>query len=224
MVQDDSTALLGPPLKKQGLQGVVYERLRKAILEGRIEPGNQIKIGDLAARLNVSANPIREALRQLEAEGMVSFLPNRRIMVNKLSRKDLYDIYSLLIPMEKIALEKCFSALDTSVLKALSIYCEKMSHADINGPQWIEFNNSFHRTIHELSGSPRLQKITRSLRANVAPYFYLVVRDRSRINQANNEHAFLLQALEERDRNKAYKVMRKHLQNGCKAIDKILPD
>jgi DNA-binding GntR family transcriptional regulator len=213
---------IGPPIKKQSLQKVVYDRLRDAILAGKLEPGRQVKIGELAADLNVSAVPVREALRQLEAEGMVSFKPNRRVVVNELSEADLHDIYSLLIPLEQIALEKCSIALGPSSLKALKATHQKMLRSQIAGSDWIELNWLFHHKICELTGSPRLMKMVGSLRTSIRPYFYLVVRDETRIVQANREHALLVDALERGDLAEGKKILRKHLKNGCRAIDHLL--
>src|SRR5271157_4840258 len=97
---------LEQPIKKQSLQKIVRETLRQAILEREIEPGGQININKVAEKLGVSSMPIREALRELEAEGMVTFGFNKRILASQLSRSELYDIYSIRIPLEEIALSK----------------------------------------------------------------------------------------------------------------------
>jgi DNA-binding GntR family transcriptional regulator len=222
MKKNSFATALGPPVKKQHLQKAVYQRLRRSVLTGKLEPGMQIKIGELATNLNVSANPVREALRQLEAEGMVSFQPNKRIIVNKLSQEDLHDIYSILIPLEQIALEKCFNSLNSRDLVSLKASYQKMVRGDIGESDWIELNWLFHHKIHELTRSPRLVKMLGNLRSNIRPYFYLVVKDKSRTEQANREHELLLDAFKKKDRSGAKKVLRQHLRNGCKAIDKLL--
>ena len=78
--------ILGTPLKPQSLQQLVYQTIRQAILEREIEPGEHINIRKLAEKLSVSTMPVREALRQLEAEGMVNFNSNKRIVAGQLSR------------------------------------------------------------------------------------------------------------------------------------------
>jgi DNA-binding GntR family transcriptional regulator len=213
---------LGPPIKKQPLQKVVYARLREAILTSALEPGCQIKIGELAEGLNVSAVPVREALRQLEAEGMVRFQANRRVVVNDISEADLRDIYSILIPLEQIALEKCLKYLEPSSLKAIKAFHRKMSYPEIAGLDWIELNWLFHHKICELTRSPRLMQMVGSLRTSIRPYFRLVVRDKERIVQANEEHEQLLDALETGDLAEGKRVLRRHLKNGCKAIEHLL--
>jgi len=89
--------ILDTPIKKQSLQKMAYQSLRQAILEREIELGAVIKISKLAEKLNVSTMPVREALRQLEVESMVSFNSNKSIVASRLSRDELHDIYDLRI-------------------------------------------------------------------------------------------------------------------------------
>ncbi|RJX29907.1 MAG: GntR family transcriptional regulator [Desulfarculus sp.] len=214
--------ILGPPVEKPQLQRVVYERLRHVIVTGRIEPGQQLKIGELAASLNVSANPVREALRQLEAEGMVSFRPDRRIVVNKLTREDLYDIYSLVIPLEEMSLQRGLKSLNAESFQGIAEIYQLMIAPDITDSEWIELNRTFHHRIHELTGSPRLVKILGGLHNNITPYLYLALAEDTRMKQANAEHGLLLEALRKRDLAEATRILSLHLENGCQAIDRLM--
>lgn len=222
MKKSSSILSLGPPVKRQDLQQTAYKRIRDGILTGKIVPGVQLKIGELASALNVSANPVREALRQLEAEGMVCFNHNRRIEVIQLSPEDLEDIYFLMVPLEEMALKRCFQAISPGHLNELKIYCDQMSDASISGSKWIELNWLFHKKIHEISGSRRLARILRGLRNNITPYLYLSFEDKKRVEEANEEHAILAQAFENKDYALGEKVLRQHLLNGQSAISSIL--
>ena len=224
MAKSSALSSLGPPVEKQGLQKTAYERIRKGILTGKIAPGMQLKIGEVATALNVSANPVREALRQLEAEGMVSFGKNRRIEVIQLSPEDLDDIYSLLIPLEIIALERCFKNIKPDNIKDLKTYCHRMNNTEIAGSKWIELNWHFHKKIHEMSASPRLVNMLRSLRNNITPYLYLSLHDKPRIEQANREHDLIIEALETKNRSLGEEVLRVHLSNGHLAISYLLKE
>lgn len=224
MESSKSTSPLGPPVKQQGLQRTVYKRIRKGILTGAIAPGGQLKIGELAAALNVSANPVREALRHLEAEGMVRFSENRKIEVVQLSPEDLDDIYSIMRPLEEIALEKCIDLIDEQCLAELEIVCQKMSREGLDSSEWMDLNHLFHRTIHQAAGSPRLVGILGRLRDHVTPYLYISFGDPYRIEQANNEHDLLFYALREGDLEQGKQILRAHLTHGCDAIRKLLDD
>ena len=211
--------ILETPLKRQSLQNLVYQTIRQAILEREIEPGEHINIRKLAERLSVSTMPVREALRQLEAEGMVSFNPNKRIVASQLSRSDLYDIYSLRIPLEEMALLKCFECKDESRLKHLEELQRQMSKPDVTGMEWFNLNRAFHMKLHEMSGSLRLYQILQGLWNSTGPYLRIYSEDKRNVIKGNQEHELILKALREGDRSGATRVLRKHLRNGLKAIE-----
>ena len=213
---------LGPPLRKQSLQEMVYQRLREAIFSSTFLLGQQIKIGLIAQELNVSALPVREALRRLEAEGLVTFEKKKKIVVNQLSREDLFDIYSTMIPLEEISFEKCFSNLDNYKLKELERVYLKITQPDVLGQKWVSLNSSFHAKIHEMTGSPRLIKILSSLGDNVRPYFNLFAQDKKLVDQANREHGLILEALKNGSLEKGMNIIRVHFERGRASIDAIL--
>jgi len=211
--------ILGTPLKRQSLQNMVYQTIRQAILEREIEPGEQINIRKLAERLNVSTMPVREALRQLEAEGMVSFNSNKRIVASQLSRSELYDIYSIRIPLEEMALLKCFERKDESELRHLEELQRQMSKSDVIGVEWFNLNRAFHMKLHEMSGSLRLYQILQGLWNSTGPYLHIYSEDKRAVIKGNQEHELILKALRKGDRSGAKRVLRKHLRNGLKAIE-----
>jgi DNA-binding GntR family transcriptional regulator len=214
--------LLSTPIKKQSLQKVVHGTLRQAILEREIEPGELINIRNLAEKLDVSTMPVREALRQLEAEGLVTFTSNKRIMANRLSRKELYDIYSIRIPLEEMAISKCFDSRDKNSLKQLAELHRQMAKEGVVGTKWFNLNRTFHMKLYEMSGSSRLYQILESLWNSTGPYLLLFSGSVKAVNKANKEHALILKALKEEDKTKAKKILREHLRNGLKAIESQL--
>lgn len=211
--------ILETPLKKQSLQNMVYQTIRQAILEREIEPGEHINIRKLAERLSVSTMPVREALRQLEAEGMVSFNSNKRIVASQLSRSELYDIYSIRIPLEEMALLKCFERKDESGLKHLEELQRQMSKPDVTGVEWFNLNRAFHMKLHEMSGSLRLFQILQGLWNSTGPYLRIYSEDKRTVIKGNQEHELILKALRKGDRSGAKRVLREHLRNGLKAIE-----
>ena len=211
--------ILETPLKKQSLQNMVYQTIRQAILEREIEPGEHINIRKLAERLSVSTMPVREALRQLEAEGMVSFNSNKRIVASQLSRSELYDIYSIRIPLEEMALLKCFERKDESGLSHLEELHRQMSKPDVTGVEWFNLNRAFHMKLHEMSGSLRLFQILQGLWNSTGPYLRIYSEDKRTVIKGNQEHELILKALRKGDRSGAKRVLREHLRNGLKAIE-----
>jgi DNA-binding GntR family transcriptional regulator len=216
--------VLDTPIIKQSLQSMVYESLRQALLQRELEPGEQLNIGNLAKKLNVSAMPVREALRRLEAEGLISFNSNKRILVNKLSMQDLEDIYNIREPLEELALLKCFELEDTVGLQRLDSLHRQMCKPKIKAAKWFDLNRSFHMKLHEMSGSPRLFHILQGLWNSTGPYLRIFSGSDMAVTRANKEHEGILQALGSGDRNKAKRHLRSHLRNGLKAIRNILEE
>ncbi len=216
--------VLGVPIQKKSLQKMVCEVLRQAILEREIKPGEQINIRKLAEKLSVSTMPVREALRELEAEGLVSFNSNKRILARALSRDDLFEIYSLRVPLEEIALLKCLDRQDKPGLKRLEELHRQMSKPQIIGTEWFNLNRAFHMKLHQLSGSSRLFKILQGLWNSTGPYLRLFSDQEEAVQRANEEHALILEAIRQNDPVRAKKVLRNHLKNGLKTMEAALEE
>lgn len=216
--------VLGVPIQKQSLQKMVCEALRQAILEREIKPGEQINIRKLAEKLSVSTMPVREALRELEAEGLVTFNSNKRILAKRLSQDDLYEIYAIRIPLEEIALLKCLDRRDKQGLKRLEELHKQMSKPQVSGAQWFNLNRTFHMKLHEMSGSARLFQILQGLWNSTGPYLRLFSDRDEAVQRANEEHALILEAISHNNPVQAKKVLRSHLKNGLKTIEAALEE
>ena len=216
--------VLGVPIQKQSLQKMVCEALRQAILEREIKPGEQINIRKLAEKLSVSTMPVREALRELEAEGLVSFNSNKRILAKQLSQDDLYEIYAIRIPLEEIALLKCLDRRDKQGLKRLEDLHKQMSKPQVIGAEWFNLNRAFHMKLHEMSGSARLFQILQGLWNSTGPYLSLFSNREEAVHRANKEHAMILEAIHHNDPVQAKKILRSHLKNGLKTIEAALEE
>ncbi len=216
--------VLETPIKKQSLQSMVYESLRQALLQREIEPGEQLNIGNLAKKLNVSAMPVREALRRLEAEGLVSFNSNKRIVVNKLSPQDLEDIYNIREPLEELALLQCFEREDAVGMRKLESLHRQMCNPQLSAAKWFDLNRAFHMKLHEMSGSPRLFQILQGLWNSTGPYLRIFSGSDRAVTRANKEHEGILKALGTGDRPKAKKHLRSHLRNGLQEVRLLLEE
>jgi DNA-binding GntR family transcriptional regulator len=214
--------ILGTPIQKQSLQKMVRETLRQAILEREIEPGEQINIRKLAEKLAVSTMPVREALRELEADGMISFQSNKRILASQLSRAELNEIYAIRIPLEEIALLKCLERKDKAGLRQLEELHRQMEQPGVSGTEWFNLNRAFHMKLHEMSGSTRLFQILQGLWNSTGPYLRLFSDSAKAVYQANQEHDQILKSIRQNNPMQAKKVLRSHLRKGLKTIEAAL--
>jgi DNA-binding GntR family transcriptional regulator len=216
--------ILGTPIQKQSLQKMVMETLRQAILEREIKPGEQINIRKIAEKLAVSTMPVREALRELEAGGLITFQSNKRILVNRLSRTELHEIYALRLPLEEIALLKCLERQDTSGLKRLEDLHRQMARNGVKGTEWFNLNRAFHMKLNEMSGSARLFQILQGLWNSTGPYLRLFSDSERAVDHANKEHSLILESIRHNDPTLARKSLKSHLKNGLKTIEEALEE
>jgi len=150
---------------------VISGALRRDIARGIYKPG-PIRVRAIAERFGVSATPVREALRRLEAEGLVS-LRNRQIMVNSLSIDEMHEIYRIRAELESFALRQAAPrvASDENLLAKLDSVIEEMDRNEHNPEEWRAANEEFHKLIYGAAEMPRLESIINRLFACKEPYF-----------------------------------------------------
>ena len=110
------------------LNARVTDRLRTAILDGRIAPGSALNQRDIAEQLSVSRMPVREAFRALEIEGLIRALPRRKAIVVELSPDEIADVYDVLATLEARAAERAASSLSPGSGRAPSVRRQARSH------------------------------------------------------------------------------------------------
>ena len=189
----------------------VRETVRAAILSGKLVGGTRLVQSDLAAQLDVSTTPVREALRDLASEGLIRIDPHHGGVVAELDEDDLREVYQIRQRIEPLALELAMPLLTDEILDEAERLHEAMC-AEPNSAQWVNLNREFHMTIYAASNQQRLVAMVRSLQdASVMAVSARiqglpVVRD-----QANKEHGDLLQALRAGDVLQAQSVIMNHL-------------
>jgi DNA-binding GntR family transcriptional regulator len=191
---------------------VVYQTLRQEISHGIFGPG-QIHLKQLADRFGVSAVPVREALRRLEAEGLVSFGSNRRITINRLTQMNLNEIFTIRIEIEALAVRhavKCLCSMPGEIT-SLKQLLRQMDKQESSPADWQSGNERFHKMIYSFAHMPRLESIVGSLWATSEPYIRLYIRSVHSFRESQEEHKAMLQQIEARDGEGAAATLRKHL-------------
>src|SRR5258708_3627856 len=132
---------------------VVYEQLRIAIISGEYKPGTRLVIDQLAAELGVSQIPIREAVKQLEADGFVTIEPYAGATITEINASLIFEIFALLESLEVICSRAACHQIDDEELQALTELVDRMD-ADISDPKkWSRDNKEFHLFIAQSSKS-----------------------------------------------------------------------
>ncbi|MDX6512045.1 MAG: hypothetical protein QOE36_1549 [Gaiellaceae bacterium] len=200
------------PIDLPSIPDVISSALRRDIGRGIYKPG-PIRVRAIAERFGVSATPVREALRRLEAEGLVS-LRNRQIVVNSLSIDEMHEIYRIRGELESFALRQAAPhvADDDALLAKLDTVIEEMDRNESNPEEWRAGNEEFHKLIYGAAEMPRLQSIINQLWVAVEPYIRVYVSTVKSFRAAQEQHRQLVRQLRSGEFDEAAQLMREHLR------------
>ncbi|WP_102223037.1 GntR family transcriptional regulator [Acidimangrovimonas sediminis] len=210
----------------QPLSQKIAHKLRRDILRGALPPGAQIKERDVAAELDVSRMPVREAIRILAQEGLVNLRPSRSPIVAEPSFKEVSDQVQVLIALEKLSAELACLHASEAELDRLDEILEHMSaHFDTTDPlDMFEVDMSFHRAIAEASRNRALAGTHSAYLARLWRARYLSARQRRNRERVVSEHGQIVTALRARDPRAARKAIDQHLWHLAEDIRNVLED
>jgi DNA-binding GntR family transcriptional regulator len=200
------------PIQLPSIPDVISDALRRDIGRGIYKPG-PIRVGAIAARFGVSATPVREALRRLEAEGLVS-LRNRQIVVNALSAQEMHEIYRIRAELESFALRQAAPQLaaDEGALAKLDSLIEQMDRDQDSPEEWRAGNEEFHLLLYRFAEMPRLQSMINQLWVAVEPYIRIYVSSAKSFGPTQEQHRQLVRHLRQGEFDEAAELMKEHLR------------
>ncbi len=197
------------------LRGKVFEKIRNDILKGRYKKGDELVECTIGKELGVSRTPVREAIRQLELEGLVQLIPNKGAFVTGISVKDVMDMYQIRARLEGLcaamAAEKITREQEEGMEEAivLSDY-----HADRgNYDQVCQQDGRFHQLLYEASGSRILAHTLSDFHEYLQRVRMASVRYRMRVRPSNSEHREILDAIKNHEAEKAEQAACRHIFN-----------
>ncbi len=192
--------------------------LHRAIVSGMIPGGTRLVEASIAQELAAGPRQVRDALRELAAEGFVRMDASGEAVVHELCRSDLEDIYQIRMLLEPLATARAASLADHGdVMRAVELLAAMESETDAE--RWADYNSSFHRVIDESGNSPRLVAILENLRELSARYVrHSIVAVPDRADQANAEHEEIMRAVMARDPAAAADAMLRHLDSTLSAL------
>lgn len=188
--------------------------LREAIISGDLEAGTRLNLDELAQRLGVSRMPVREALKHLSTEGLVTFYPYRGVEVARLNADEVEELYAMRVLLERQAVERAATRLDDATLKEMRRVLERMDAAvsERDTPLWFQLNEEFHWLINSASGWPRMVEMIGVLRKNIERYVRTYTA-RSGFEGPQSEHWALYEACRAHDAGRATEIITVHLEN-----------
>jgi DNA-binding GntR family transcriptional regulator len=205
---------LALPLTR-GLSAEIAVRLTAAILSGQLGPGERLREELLAETMGVSRGPIREALVQLERQGLIVIRRNRGAFVARLSREDVDEVYSLRLAIERFAMQRAVQHADEDDLAQMQALVDAMAgyiEGNISEQEAAQHDIDFHDIIYRASRHQRLYKCW----ANLRPQIHIMLLSRNVANpdfrdQAAIGHQGLVDSLRLRDGELALRLIDEHL-------------
>lgn len=216
---DMKTASIAPA----ALYEEVAERLRSRIFAHEFTPGAWIDEQALAEEYGISRTPLREALKVLASEGLVTLKPRRGCYVTELTERDLDEIFPVLALLEgRCAYEAAQKATEADLKRLEKLHEELERHVgrgDI--ARFFETNQAFHRAVQDLAGNRWLAQVIADMRKVLKLTRHQSLRLEGRVEQSLKEHRAILAALRRGDAGRAEQRMREHLLSGRAAVAEL---
>jgi DNA-binding GntR family transcriptional regulator len=189
----------------------VRETLRKAILRGDLTGGSRLIQADLATRLEVSTTPVREALRDLATEGLITLDRHRGGVVRELNWDDMDEIRKIREALDPFSIELAVRGVTDAQLDEAEVLCGLMDQVS-DLADWVESNRRFHFLFHDATGAPRLTAILKGLEEAAAVYVAQAQRGKPEIRRrASEDHRAYIAACRARDVEAARKALVGHV-------------
>ena len=214
------------PIVPAALYQEVADRLREEIFDHVLQPGEWIDEVALVARYGISRTPLREALKVLAAEGLVTLKPRRGCYVAEISKAEAAEIYPVLAMLEGRCAYEATRRLSDEAATQLQTCHDALEKAASAGEirQFFEVNQEFHRLVQELAGNRWLIQIINDLRKVLKLSRLNSLSRVGRLDSSLAEHRVILAAMLDRDAEGADAAMRAHLLAGQHAIQKQLDE
>ena len=205
---------------KYSLIGRVFQSIREDILSGRYEQNTELKEAAIGAELGVSRTPVREALRQLELEGLVTIIPNRSAYVNMITAKDVQDIYVIRSMLEGLCARWATQSITDEQLDSMEeTLCLSEYHTSKkNYEKLYELDSLFHEQLYEAGGSRILNHILSDFHDYVKMVRKATISTSSRSVTSTEEHRAIFEAIKEKDPDKAEALAKEHVKHTIESI------
>jgi DNA-binding GntR family transcriptional regulator len=221
--EDSRTSNNGIP--RQSLASAVADKLRAMIIRGDVQEGEQLRQDAIAADFQVSRIPVREALRQLEAEGLIKIVAHRGAVVSALSADDIEELFDIRALLECEVLKLSIPNLtDAEFEKAESILetYEKALWMKEEVGTWGRLNWQFHATLYSRANRPHFMSIIKIINNNGDRYTRLQLYLTQAFERAKQEHRQLLELCRKRDIDAASGLLERHIHNAGRMLKEFV--
>ena len=212
--------IMNTKLNNRPLYEDVADRLREQIFSKLLAPGSWLDEQSLAEQFGISRTPMREAIKVLASEGLVTIKMRRGAYVTEVARKDLEQIFTILSLLEGEAARETAAKATEEELNQLDYWHHRLEKAaaDRDIEQFFEINGKFHELIQEIAGNRWMNGVIADLRKVLKLHRRDSLTSTGRLQNSLIEHRAILNALLKRDQAGAESAMRKHLARGLEAL------
>ncbi len=200
---------------------VVYKELRQAILDGHYQPGQPVRETEVAARLNVSRTPVREAFRRLQTDGILEFTPWRGVVVAELNEKQIIELYVMRKVLEGTAAALAALNASNAQIAELEKIIER-AEGETDPEILADLNRDFHQAIFDAADNRYLLHAMKALRNPMALLSKTTYSVADRPATAQAEHRQIVDAIKQGDTGAAEKLGYGHIANAEQARFKLL--
>jgi DNA-binding GntR family transcriptional regulator len=214
------------PIQRQTIASMTVEALRERILRGDYPEGEPLRQDALADELGVSRIPVREALRQLEAEGLVTFSPHRGAVVSSLSLDEIDELFELRADIECELLRRAIPKMTKEQLTRATDVLDEFQEALAAGEatRWGPLNWHFHSALYAPANRNFTMGVLQKLHQHSDRYFRMQVLLAHGGKKANQEHREIADAVKIKDVKSASQLMRAHIIGAGQSLRKLLEE
>ena len=214
MAKDGDAAPAGEPRGE-----TAYLKLKDAIRSGDLKPGQRVRESEMAARLDVSRTPVREAFRRLEADGLLSFAPYRGMVISELDHQAVMELYFMREVLEGTAAglaARRASEAEVAILQEV-VTLDPAGTGKGKPAAVAGHNRRFHSGLYHAAHNRYLLKTLNVLQDAMALLGPTTMEIEGRAEVAKSEHAAIVQAIADKDPERAEGLMRQHIRGAQKA-------
>lgn len=196
---------------------VIARYLREAIMSGKVKEGLPIRQDEIAGLFNVSKIPVREALKRLEAEGLVIFQRNRGAVVTEMSQFEIVQIFEVRALLESNAIKLSVPGMTPQTLANAQAFCDQFAQ-ETDVANWADLNWRFHSCLYEDANRPFMVGLIRSVNDRVERFLRIQLSLSSGQAVADREHREILAACRAGDAELASRLVYGHIMDACNSL------
>lgn len=218
LISDHATDLGSAPTASD----VILKFIRDSIINGTLDEGEPIRQDDVARMFNVSKIPVREALKRLEAEGLVAFQKNRGAIVTSSTEPEIAQIFELRAILESNAIRLSIPHMTDRTFQEAQEYCDAFAGEHDIG-HWAELNWRFHSRLYVDGQRPYMLNMIRTVNDRIERYLRIQLTLSHGHQVADEEHRQILELCRRRDVNGAGDLLYAHIMRACESLLDHLP-